>query len=47
MEIDSFKTIIKEVIEEQEKGLVYMYLIIDDYGKIIARVNLVAIIRGA
>ena len=46
MEIDNFKTIVKGVIEEQGKGLLYMYLIIDNCGKIIGRVNLLAIIRG-
>lgn len=45
-EFNNFKTIIKELIEEQEKGLVYMYLIKDDQGNIVGRVNLVSVIRG-
>ena len=45
-DFNNFKTTIKELIEEQAKDLVYMYLIIDDYGKIVGRVNLVSIIRG-
>jgi [ribosomal protein S5]-alanine N-acetyltransferase len=45
-ELTNFNTIVKDLVEEQEKGLVYMYLIYNTYGKIIGRVNLVSIIRG-
>ena len=45
-ELDNFNTIIKESVEEQEKGLVYMYLIKEHSGKIVGRVNLVSIVRG-
>ncbi len=45
-DFNNFRTIIKELIEEQKKDLVYMYLIIDDNGEIVGRVNLVSIIRG-
>lgn len=45
-ELTNFTTIVKELVDEQDKGLLYMYLIYDTYGKIIGRVNLVSIIRG-
>ena len=45
-DFNNFKTIMKEIIEEQEKGLIYMYLIMDDCGKIVGRINLVSIVRG-
>lgn len=45
-DFNNFKTIVKELVEEQEKGLVYMYLIVDKCGEIIGRVNLVSIMRG-
>lgn len=45
-DFNKFKTIINELIEEQEKGLIYMYLIIDDSGNIVGRINLVSIMRG-
>ncbi len=45
-ESNNFNAIIKELVEEQEKGLVYMYLIKDYSGRIIGRVNLVSVVRG-
>lgn len=44
-ELTNFTTIVKELVEEQDKGLIYMYLIYDTYGKIIGRVNLVSVTR--
>ena len=44
---NNFQTIIKELIEEQEKDLVYMYLITDYYDNIIGRVNLISVMRGS
>lgn len=44
-ELNNFDSIIKQLVEEQEKGLVYMYLIKDYSGEIISRVNLVSIER--
>jgi ribosomal-protein-alanine N-acetyltransferase len=46
-ELNNFNTIIKESIEEQEKGLVNMYLIKNHNGMILGRINLVSIIRGS
>ena len=43
---NNFKAIIKELIEEQKKDLVYMYLIIAKNGEVLGRVNLVSITRG-
>lgn len=43
---DNFKTIVKQLIEEQEKDLVYMYLIKAEDGEIVGRANLVSITRG-
>lgn len=43
---NNFKTIVKEIIEEQEKGLVYMYLVLGDCSNIVGRINLVSIMRG-
>jgi len=45
-EIDNFKNILEELIDEQEKGLVYMYLIYNNANEIIGRVNLVDVQRG-
>lgn len=45
-ELNNLNTIIKESIEEQEKGLVYMYLIKNHNRMILGRINLVSIIRG-
>ncbi len=46
-EFNNFRMIMKELIEEHEKGLAYMYLIKDHTDKIVGRVNLVSIIRGS
>ncbi|MBL4933218.1 GNAT family N-acetyltransferase [Clostridium paridis] len=45
-ELNSFNTIIKELVQEQDNGLVYMYLIKDHAGMILGRINLVSIERG-
>lgn len=45
-ELDNFKAIVKELTEEQENGLAYMYLVKDDSDKIVGRVNLVSIVKG-
>ncbi|WP_273226656.1 GNAT family N-acetyltransferase [Geosporobacter ferrireducens] len=45
-ERENFKKIIAELVEEQEKGFVYMYLIKDLMENILGRVNLVSIMRG-
>lgn len=42
---NSFKSVVKELIEEQKKDLVYMYLIITENGEIVGRANLVSITR--
>ncbi|MBU3146745.1 GNAT family N-acetyltransferase [Clostridium sp. CF012] len=46
-EINNFNAIIKALVEEQENGLAFMYLIRDYKGKIIGRVNLVSVVRGS
>ena len=46
-ELNNFNTIIKECIEEQEKGLVSMYLIKNHNGMILGRINLLSIVRGS
>lgn len=43
---DNFKSILKEIVEEQEEGLIYMYLIKDADNRIVGRVNLVSVVRG-
>lgn len=45
-EFDNFNTIIKEIVEEQKKGLAYMYLIKNHTGMILGRINLLSIERG-
>jgi ribosomal-protein-alanine N-acetyltransferase len=45
-ELNNFNEIIKESIEEQEKGLVNMYLIKNHNGMILGRINLLSIVRG-
>ena len=42
---ESFEQIVKELVCEQDKGLLYMYLVIDQYGNIVGRVNLSDIIQ--
>lgn len=44
--IDNFKSILEELVDEQEKGLAYMYLIYNSVNEIIGRVNLVNVKRG-
>lgn len=44
---NNFKIILKELIEEQKRGLIYMYLIIDNTANIVGRVNLVSIVKGS
>lgn len=43
---DNFKHILRGIIQEQQLGLLYMYLIKDYNENIVGRVNLVSIIRG-
>jgi [ribosomal protein S5]-alanine N-acetyltransferase len=43
---DNFSNIIKELVVEQEKGLVYMYLVWDSSNNIVGRVNLISVVRG-
>ncbi|MBU3146669.1 GNAT family N-acetyltransferase [Clostridium sp. CF012] len=43
---NNFNIIIKGLVEEQEKGLIYMYLIMDCSRKIIGRINLTSVVRG-
>jgi len=45
-ELNNFSTIVKESVEEQEKGLTYMYLIKNHSGMILGRINLLSIVRG-
>lgn len=45
-EINNFNTIIKESIEDQKKGLAYMYLIKNHTGTILGRINLLSIEKG-
>ena len=44
---NNFNAIIKELVKEQENGLIYMYLIKDSMNSILGRVNLVSIVRGS
>lgn len=44
---DNFKEIIKKLVEEQQKDMVYMYLIMDSDKEIVGRINLVSITRGS
>jgi ribosomal-protein-alanine N-acetyltransferase len=43
---NNFNIIIKGLVEEQEKGLIYMYLIMDCSRKIVGRINLTSVVRG-
>lgn len=45
-DFNNFKTMMKEIIVEQERDLLYMYLIENSCGNIVGRVNLVSVIRG-
>ena len=46
-ELNNFNTVMKESIEEQEKGLANMYLIKNHNGMILGRINLLSIVRGS
>lgn len=46
-EPSNFKTILKDIIEEQEKEMVFMYLIMNESKNIIGRINLVSVVRGS
>jgi len=43
---DNFKEIMNEIVEEQELGIRYMYIIRNEYGNMVGRVNLFSIERG-
>lgn len=45
-ELNNFKVIVRDLTEEQEKGMVYMYLIRYSSDDIVGRVNLVSVVRG-
>jgi [ribosomal protein S5]-alanine N-acetyltransferase len=45
-EAGNFKSILKEIVEEQEKGLLYMYIIRNETNELVGRVNLVSVVRG-
>jgi len=45
-EFDNFLDTINEIVEEQEKGLCYMYLIRNELSEMVGRVNLISIERG-
>jgi len=45
-DFNNFQQEIKELIEEQEKDLTYMYLIKNSSGEIVGRVNLFSVMRG-
>lgn len=44
-DVNNFKDIIEELISQQEKGLVYMYIIYNKLNQIVGRVNLVDVKR--
>jgi ribosomal-protein-alanine N-acetyltransferase len=43
---NSFQEILKSLLEEQEKGIHYMYLVMNVQNEIIGRVNLTDVVRG-
>ena len=45
-DINNFRKIQKELVEEQKDELVYMYLIFDEFENLIGRINLVSVARG-
>lgn len=45
-ELDNFKRIIEDLVQEQGEGLLFMYLIYNNMGEIIGRVNLADVQRG-
>lgn len=42
---DSFSQIVKKLVIEQDKGLLYMYSVIDQDGTIVGRMNLTDIVQ--
>lgn len=44
--LKDFKEIVRNLIEEQEKGIDYMYLIKSSSNDILGRVNLISVVRG-
>jgi ribosomal-protein-alanine N-acetyltransferase len=42
----SFQEILKSLVEEQEKGIHYMYLVMNVQNEVIGRVNLTDVIKG-
>ena len=45
-DIDNFKEIMADILEEQEKGRRYMYIIRNEAGEMVGRVNLFSIVRS-
>ncbi|MBS4537488.1 GNAT family N-acetyltransferase [Clostridium sp. D2Q-11] len=45
-EEEFFMEIIEEIIEEQTEGQCYMYVIRNELGKVVGRVNLFSVVRG-
>jgi ribosomal-protein-alanine N-acetyltransferase len=43
---NSFQEILKCLVEEQEKGIHYMYLVMNEQDEVIGRINLTDVIRG-
>lgn len=44
-DIENMKRILEEIEEEQNKGLCYMYLILNEKEKLVGRVNLFSIVE--
>ncbi|GAA0178595.1 GNAT family protein [Clostridium sediminicola] len=44
--IENLKQILEEIEEEQSKGLCYMYLIRNEKGELVGRINLFSVLRG-
>jgi len=45
-ELDYFMDVVNNIIEEQDQGLCYMYIIRNETGNVMGRVNLFSIVRG-
>ena len=45
-ELENFKAVVRDLTEEQEKGMIYMYLIKSGTDDIVGRVNLVSVVRA-
>lgn len=45
-DVRNFKKILDELITEQKDGLVYMYLVYNQFNEIVGRINLVNVQRG-